>query len=223
MKNGTTTSSRNAAISPYSSDIARILLGNIHGRADAPHPALAGCAHAVSGHVAAVHIGSFLRRGNPDPRMSLVGLGCAKTPAPAAHVETSRRNCAAWSRIVLRARCSIPCWRIVFSTFRNCMSFHTGWVIRAGSTHSRRVRHVRFRSESDRRRSKCDPSLRAKRRHSHCSRFPYSITSSASASIVGGISRPSAFAVLRLMTRSNLVGCSTGRSAGLAPRKILST
>jgi hypothetical protein len=29
--------------------------------------------HAVSGHVAAVHIGSFLRRGNPDPRMSLVG------------------------------------------------------------------------------------------------------------------------------------------------------
>src|SRR5262249_35512073 len=63
----------------------------------------------------------------------------------------------------------------------------------------------------------------AKRRHSHCSRFSYSITSSASASIVGGISRPSAFAVLRLMTRSNLVGCSTGRSAGLAPRKILST
>ena len=73
MKNGTTTSSRNAAISPYSSDIARILLGNIHGRADAPHPALAGCARAVSSHVAAVHTGSFLRRGNPDPRMSLVG------------------------------------------------------------------------------------------------------------------------------------------------------
>ena len=57
------------------------------------------------------------------------GLGCAKTPASAAHVETSRRNCAPWSRIVLRARCSIPCWRIVFSTFRNCMSFHTGWVM----------------------------------------------------------------------------------------------
>jgi hypothetical protein len=28
---------------------------------------------------------------------------------------------------------------------------------------------------------------------------------------------------LRLITSSNLVGCSTGRSAGLAPRKILST
>src|SRR5262249_31409422 len=36
--------------------------------------------------------------------MAGMGLGCAKTPAPAAHVETSRRNCAPWSRIVLRAR-----------------------------------------------------------------------------------------------------------------------
>src|SRR4051812_47150536 len=34
---------------------------------------------------------------------------------------------------------------------------------------------------------------------------------------------PIALAVVRLMTRSNLVGCSTGRSAGFAPRKILST
>ena len=32
---------------------------------------------------------------------SALGLGCAKTPAPAAHVETSQRNCAP---IVLRAR-----------------------------------------------------------------------------------------------------------------------
>jgi hypothetical protein len=51
----------------------------------------------------------------------------------------------------------------------------------------------------------------------------HSITSSARASSVGGISRPSALAVIRLMTRSNLVGCSTGRSAGFAPRRILST
>ena len=34
---------------------------------------------------------------------------------------------------------------------------------------------------------------------------------------------PSALAVFRLMTNSNFVGCSTGRSAGLAPFKILST
>src|SRR5262249_59707230 len=45
----------------------------------------------------------------------------------------------------------------------------------------------------------------------------HSITSSARASRVGGISRPRAFAVLRLMTSSNFVGCSTGKSAGLAP------
>ena len=49
------------------------------------------------------------------------------------------------------------------------------------------------------------------------------ITSSARASTDGGIVRPSALAVLRLMTSSNLVGCSTGRSAGLAPLRILST
>jgi len=35
--------------------------------------------------------------------------------------------------------------------------------------------------------------------------------------------RPSALAVLWLMTRSNFVGCSMGRSAGLAPLRILST
>jgi hypothetical protein len=32
---------------------------------------------------------------------------------------------------------------------------------------------------------------------------------------------PSAFAVFKLITSSNLVGCSTGRSAGLAPLKKL--
>src|SRR5262249_55048295 len=51
----------------------------------------------------------------------------------------------------------------------------------------------------------------------------HSITSSARASSMGGTSRPSAFAVVRLMTRSNLVGCSTGMSPGFAPRRILST
>jgi hypothetical protein len=45
----------------------------------------------------------------------------------------------------------------------------------------------------------------------HCSNErPYSITSSASASDVGGTSRPSALAVLRLITNSNLVDCELG-------------
>src|SRR6516165_6925857 len=51
----------------------------------------------------------------------------------------------------------------------------------------------------------------------------HSITSSARSSSVGGTSRPRALAVLRLMTRSNLVGCSTGMSPGFVPCKILST
>ena len=49
------------------------------------------------------------------------------------------------------------------------------------------------------------------------------ITLSARASTSGGIVRPICFAALRLMTNSNFVGCSTGKSAGLAPFKILST
>ena len=48
-------------------------------------------------------------------------------------------------------------------------------------------------------------------------------TSFAWNKMVGGMVRPRALAVLRLMTRSNVVGCSTGRSAGLAPFRILST
>src|ERR1700731_501733 len=52
---------------------------------------------------------------------------------------------------------------------------------------------------------------------------PHSITSSARASTVAGIVSPIVRAVLRLMTSSNFVGCSTGRSAGLAPFKTLST
>ena len=48
-------------------------------------------------------------------------------------------------------------------------------------------------------------------------RSDYSKTSSARAMSVGEIVRPSAFAVLRLMMSSNLVGCWIGRSAGLAP------
>src|SRR5262249_10905759 len=51
----------------------------------------------------------------------------------------------------------------------------------------------------------------------------HSITSSARPSSVGAMLIPRALAVVRLMMRSNLVGCSTGMSAGFAPRKILST
>ena len=52
---------------------------------------------------------------------------------------------------------------------------------------------------------------------------PYSITSSARASSVGGTVSPSALAVLRLMIISNLVGCWTGNSEAFAPRRMRST
>ena len=51
----------------------------------------------------------------------------------------------------------------------------------------------------------------------------HSITSSAAASTVGGISIPSALAVLRLTMVLNLVACSIGMSPGFAPLRILST
>src|SRR4029077_19712843 len=76
------------------------------------------------------------------------------------------------------------------------------------------------------------PWLRLRRERPRCRRraeqrdelaSPHSITSSARASRVGGGDRSSALVVFRLMISSNLIGCSTGRSAGFAPLKILST
>jgi hypothetical protein len=51
----------------------------------------------------------------------------------------------------------------------------------------------------------------------------YSITRSAWRMSVRGIVRRSALAVFRLISNSNFVGCSTGRSAGLDPLRIRST
>src|SRR4051812_46141533 len=49
----------------------------------------------------------------------------------------------------------------------------------------------------------------------------HSITSSARCWRCNGTSRPSALAVFRLITNSNLVGCITGRSVGLVPLRSL--
>jgi len=51
----------------------------------------------------------------------------------------------------------------------------------------------------------------------------YSIISSAVASNVCGNVRPNVLAVLRFRTRSNFVGCSTGKSDGFVPCSILCT
>jgi hypothetical protein len=47
----------------------------------------------------------------------------------------------------------------------------------------------------------------------------HSITSSARAMSVGGTERPSAFAVLRLKTSSNLLGCRIGKLFGFSPQQ----
>src|SRR5262249_56446720 len=64
------------------------------------------------------------RRARPTP-MSAQGLGCTKTPALALQAEISLINCISESQNILHTRGSMPCWRIVFSTFRECMSFYT--------------------------------------------------------------------------------------------------
>src|SRR6266550_3323658 len=81
--------------------------------------------------------------------MSPVGLGCAKTPGIAPHVEISPSNCIPKSQIILHTRASMPCWRIVFSTFYGCMSFYTARVNRVASRRARHLRHVRYASDSD--------------------------------------------------------------------------
>jgi hypothetical protein len=51
-------------------------------------------------------------------------------------------------------------------------------------------------------------------------RRSYSITSSATASSVGGTLRPTAFAVFRFRISPNFLGWSTGKSAGFSPFMI---
>jgi hypothetical protein len=82
-----------------------------------------------------------------------------------------------------------------------------------------RQRHVCFTPKSGHRLRLSPCPLCAKSRHYDC-HAP--IISSALTMSACGKVRPSAFAVLRLRTSLNLVGCSTGRSAGFAPFSILS-
>ena len=58
-----------------------------------------------------------------DVRLPVWVFGCAKTPAVAPHVEISPGNCITESRMILHTRGSMPCWRIVFSTFCGMKEF----------------------------------------------------------------------------------------------------
>src|SRR5207253_343469 len=67
------------------------------------------------------------------------------------------------------------------------------------------------------------PRRRAAEQGDELATAAHSITSSARAMNVGVSSRPSALAVFKFTARSNFVGSSTGRSAGLVPCRILCT
>src|SRR5262245_11714622 len=56
-----------------------------------------------------------------------------------------------------------------------------------------------------------------------CIASHHSNTSSARTRTDGGIAIPNALAVLAFTASSNLVGCSTGRSAGFMPLRTLTT
>src|SRR5262249_2683821 len=64
------------------------------------------------------------------------------------------------------------------------------------------------------------PRRRAAEQREEFAPAVHSITSSARASTVAGMSKPSALAALRLMTSSNLTGCITGKSAGFVPLRM---
>src|SRR5207253_9074358 len=76
--------------------------------------------------------------------MTASDLGRAKTPAVAPHVEISLSNCISESQIILHTRGSMPCWRIVFSTFRGCMSFYTARVSSSLGNNCRRGPYQRL-------------------------------------------------------------------------------
>src|SRR5262249_34784804 len=93
--------------------------------------------------------------------------------------------------------------------------------------HSRRLRPLRHRSAlppiADLIADIPGRLLRARRRPEQVQQtHAYSIASSARARSLSGMVTPSALAVVRLITRWNLVGCSIGISPGLLPCKILS-
>src|SRR5262249_53633103 len=88
-------------------------------------------------------------------------------------------------------------------------------------TRGQRTEAVNLGCLSDSRRRRSNKGRAAEQRDEVAP--PHSITSLARAISVGGTSRPSTFAVLRLMTNSNLVGCSIGNSEAFAPLRILTT
>ena len=146
----------------------------------------------------------------------------APTPAPAARVECLEEIAHHESQIMLRIHRSIPRWRIVFSTFFQCMSFYTARVMN-GPKADVRVESALPRTADIDRRGWHVAFVPIPHSCTAATANPHSMIVSARSRKASGILSPNVLAVVRLTTRSNLVGCSTGISAGFAPRRILST
>jgi hypothetical protein len=65
------------------------VLGSERDELSPPHELASDEAHNVAHHWT---ISALVHRSEIFPLRSVQGLGCVKTPATAAHVETSRRN-----------------------------------------------------------------------------------------------------------------------------------
>ena len=129
-------------------------------------------------------------------------------------------------------------WQLLVAVFRPAILDADALVLgEARFTQTLPKRRQRFRAARGREAAEQpddrQPLLRA-RRERPCNRraaeqrdelapFYHSITSSARASSVGGTSRLSILAVSALMTNSNLLACTTGRSAGFAPLRMRPT
>ena len=126
--------------------------------------------------------------------------------------------------------------KVTFMTYRHrktrlmITATHTSRCARRHSaasslrTFSEILRNVRFTPKSGHYRSanKC-PLCAKSGREQVQQKSNHSMISSARARKASGMVNPSAFAVVRLMMRLNLVGCSTGMLAGFVPRRTLST
>jgi hypothetical protein len=115
---------------------------------------------------------------------------------------------------------------------RHITSFHEALLAQAGLESLEKVYESAWRAAAEKADDRHRPLLGTRRERPICRRAaeqrdelaaPHSITSSARPSSVIGKVRPSALAVLRLITSSALVDCCTDRSAGLSPLRTRPT
>src|SRR5262245_51944580 len=99
---------------------------------------------------------------------------------------------------------------------------HAGLYFRIVGRHSREHANATHTSALLRARHQRPCHRRAAEQRDELAAADHSITSSARASMSGGMSRPIAFAVLRLINNSNLTGAWTGSSLGFAPLRMRS-